>query len=109
MLRVLAFRAWAIVLPDQLTSSFSAMDGSTLDLFGGWAVMEIRADAALDGSPTFAEPAATLAREFVARIGRLASGEGWRRRTTPPMALDLPCRSRPMLLAATISRSSGAG
>jgi len=38
------------------------MDRSMLDLFGGWAVMGIRADAALDGSPTFAEPAATLAR-----------------------------------------------
>jgi hypothetical protein len=38
------------------------MDRSTLDLSGGWAVMGIRADAALDGLPTFSEPAATLAR-----------------------------------------------
>src|SRR4051794_19045010 len=30
--------------------------------------------------------------EFVARIGWLASGDGWRRRTTPPMTLDPPCR-----------------
>src|SRR4051794_15994702 len=50
----------------------------------------------------------TVAREFVARIGRLASGDGWRRRTTPPMTLDPRCRSRPMLIAVTASRNSGA-
>jgi len=38
------------------------MDRSTLDLFGGCDVMGIRADAALQGSPTFTEPAATPAR-----------------------------------------------
>ena len=48
-------------------------------------------------------------REFVARIGWLASGDGWRRWTTPSVTLDPPCRSRPMLIAGIISRSSGAG
>src|SRR5215210_5156345 len=47
--------------------------------------------------------------EFVARIGWLASGDGWRKWTTPSVTLDPPCRSRPMLIAATISRNSGAG
>src|SRR3982750_1784491 len=47
--------------------------------------------------------------EFVARIGRLACGDGWRRRTTPSVTLDPRCRSKPMLLAATISPNSGAG
>src|SRR5215211_260527 len=40
-------------------------------------------------------------REFVARIGRLASGDGWRRWTAPLMTLDPGCHSRPMLLAVT--------
>src|SRR4051812_40888195 len=52
---------------------------------------------------------APAAREFVARIGRLAFGDGWRRWTTPPRTLDPRCRSRPMLIAAIISRNSGAG
>src|SRR3954468_1005104 len=47
--------------------------------------------------------------EFVARIGRLACGDGWRRRTTPSVALDPPCRSKPMLIAVTISPNSSAG
>ena len=47
--------------------------------------------------------------EFVARIGRLACRDGWRRRTPPPMTLDPPCRSKPMLIAVTISPNSGAG
>jgi len=48
-------------------------------------------------------------REFIARIGRLACRDGWRRRTPPPMTLDPPCRSKPMLIAVTISPNSGAG
>src|SRR3954462_11665520 len=32
-----------------------------------------------------------LHREFVARIGWLASGDGWRRRTTPSVTQDLHC------------------
>ena len=47
--------------------------------------------------------------EFVARIGRLAFGEGWRRWTPPSVTLDPRCRSRPMLIAGIISPSSGAG
>src|SRR4051812_21454710 len=47
--------------------------------------------------------------EFVARIGRLASGDVWRRWTPPPRTLDPRCRSRPMLIAVTASRNSGAG
>src|SRR3954453_2939525 len=47
--------------------------------------------------------------EFVARIGRLASGDGWRRWTPPSVTLDPRCRSRPMPLAAITSPSSGAG
>src|SRR4051812_30253929 len=47
--------------------------------------------------------------EFVARIGRLASGDGWLRWTTPSVTLDPRCRSRPMPLAAITSPSSGAG
>ena len=47
--------------------------------------------------------------EFVARIGRLACGDSWRRRTSPSVTLDSPCRSRPMLLAVIVSQSSGAG
>src|SRR3954469_20128963 len=48
-------------------------------------------------------------RESVARIGRLACGDGWRRRMTPSVTLDSPCRSRPMRPPLTVSRHSGAG
>src|SRR3954470_14116199 len=47
--------------------------------------------------------------EFVARIRRLACRDGWCRRTTPSVTLDPRCRSRPMLIAVTVSRNSGAG
>src|SRR3954447_23192524 len=51
--------------------------------------------------------------EFVARIGRLACGDGWRRWTTPSVTLDPRCRSRlgrsrpplALLLAAGHTRS----
>src|SRR4051812_3803280 len=56
-----------------------------------------------------ADFACPLSCEFVARIGRLACGDGWRRRTTPSVTLDPPCRSKPMLIAVTISPNSGAG
>ena len=57
----------------------------------------------------FELPKRLAAREFVARMGRLASGDGWGRWTTPPMTLDPRCRSRPMLIGAIISPSSGTG
>jgi hypothetical protein len=57
----------------------------------------------------FYSRAAVAVIEFVARIGRLAWRDGWRRRTTPSVNLDPPCRSRPMLIAGIISQSSGAG
>jgi hypothetical protein len=41
---------------------------------------------------------------------RLASGAGWRSGAAPAtIPGPLPCRSRPMLLAATASRGSGTG
>src|SRR5215213_3905897 len=40
---------------------------------------------------TSLSPIPTTSREFVARIGWLASGDGWRRRTTPSVTQDLHC------------------
>src|SRR3954462_10529760 len=54
-----------------------------------WAAQAER--LALTALKPFEQPQA----EFVARIGRLASGDVWRRWTPPPMTLDPRCRSRP--------------